>query len=184
MLVPVGYAFLSTFQVELSDADVNLQHCHKRQIQCMTKYAVEPGPSEQLTPISSTSTFEPCAAALVATNDDDQTLQEFFDTDQGQSQKVSTFFEQIMVPNLDIMGQRLGHPSPNFTAWEPDLDWIGQVDIFSNDFAPTVDQTLALQEGLQEAHVTTASVDEDSAQSSENNASARRRHAVFQRSPW
>ena len=68
----------------------------------------------------------------------------------------------------------------------PEVDWLGQVDIFGNDFAPAVNQMLEAQvtqdvDLLPQAHE--PNIAETSFEKNDKN-SAKRRHAVFKQSPW
>ncbi|KAH7074454.1 C2H2 type zinc finger domain-containing protein [Paraphoma chrysanthemicola] len=108
--------------------------------------------------------------------------------DTGYNQHgIPAFFEQIMVPAPDFIGVNYMQPPPDLTAWMPEVDWLGQMDIFGIDFSPAIDQMLDVDvvepedTALREARdddipsVPHAGVDVNS---------AKQRHAVFKQSPW
>ncbi|KAH8626860.1 hypothetical protein IG631_18878 [Alternaria alternata] len=114
-----------------------------------------------------------------------QALLDLYNTNSYTQHTIPAFFEQIMVPAPDFMGVDYMQAPPDLTAWMPETDWLGQVDIFGNDFTPTVSQMLeapvsqviALPPATPPANtdVSLEKIDSDS---------ARRRHAVFKQSAW
>ncbi|CAN9190210.1 unnamed protein product [Alternaria alternata] len=114
-----------------------------------------------------------------------QALLDLYNTTSYTQHTIPAFFEQIMVPAPDFMGVDYMQAPPDLTAWMPETDWLGQVDIFGNDFTPTVSQMLeapvsqvtALPPATPPANtvVSLEKIDSDS---------ARRRHAVFKQSAW
>lgn len=92
-----------------------------------------------------------------------------------------------MVPEPEFISMEPMQPPPDLSTWMPDVDWFGQVDLFSIDFMPTVDQTFEAQEVLDEFFIGPEPRNIVLMEASENTSSydaARRRHAIFQRSPW
>lgn len=117
---------------------------------------------------------------------DAQALLDLYNTTGYNQHTIPAFFEQIMVPAPDFMGVDFMQPPPDLTAWMPEVDWLGQVDIFGNDFTPAIDQMLETQvtrDAVVPAETNEASVAETSLEKIDNN-SAKRRHAVFKQSPW
>ncbi|KAF2629060.1 C2H2 type zinc finger domain-containing protein [Macroventuria anomochaeta] len=123
---------------------------------------------------------------LEEANADAQALLDLYNTTDYNQHTIPAFFEQIMVPAPDFMGVDYMQPPPDLTAWMPEVDWLGQVDIFGNDFTPVIDQMLeaqvshdvALPSETQPPNVT------DTSHEKIDSNSAKRRHAVFKQSPW
>ncbi|ORY01675.1 hypothetical protein BCR34DRAFT_627710 [Clohesyomyces aquaticus] len=46
-----------------------------------------------------------------------------------------------MVPEADFLGVEYMQPPPDLTMWMPEVEWLGQLDLFGTDFTPTIDQT-------------------------------------------
>ena len=103
---------------------------------------------------------------------------------------IPSFFEQIMIPDPNVICSDPTQPPPTLTTWMPDIDWFGDADLFGTEFAPAVDQNFETQQVLNDFFSTTAAQDGTGADTNEvpNTAlqddSARKRHAIFQRSPW
>lgn len=119
-------------------------------------------------------------------NTDAQALLDLYNTTGYKQHTIPAFFEQIMVPAPDFMGVDYMQPPPDLTAWMPEVDWLGQVDIFGNDFTPAIHQMLEAQATpeavlLSEAQARNAT---DTLHEKIDNASAKRRHAIFKQSPW
>ena len=105
---------------------------------------------------------------------------------------VPSFFEHIMVPGTDFLGTDTVTAPPNITDLFPEQDWLGDVDIFGSDFVPTVDEVfnvpdLSFQPAETPVPPVTASTPVGPSVDSANlsrTEHARKRHAIFQRSPW
>lgn len=101
---------------------------------------------------------------------------------------IPNFFEQIMVPEPEFLGVDYSQlPPPDLTKWMPEMDWLGNVDIFGNDFAPAIDETFATPNlDADGARVSTTSpeVTTEAAREGNRGESAKRRHAIFRQSPW
>jgi hypothetical protein len=97
------------------------------------------------------------------------------------------FFEQIMVPELDWTGGEYIPPPPDLTAWMPEVEWLGQLDLFGNNFTPNIDQTFDTQSLMRRIVETPGTVDSSvTALVNERGgeSAAGRRHTAFQHSPW
>jgi hypothetical protein len=121
---------------------------------------------------------------LNETNTEAQALLDLYNTTSYNQQTIPAFFEQIMVPAPDFLGDYM-QPPPDLTAWMPDTDWLGQIDIFGNDFTPTVSQMLEAPAPEAATLVSaTLPINEDFLHEKIDSVSARRRHAVFKQSAW
>ena len=119
-------------------------------------------------------------------NADAQALLDLYNTTGYNQQIIPAFFEQIMVPAPDFMGVDYTQPPPDLTAWMPEVDWLGHVDIFGNDFTPAIYQTLEAQAtpGVVQTLTVQPPNATDTSHEKIDNASARRRHDIFKQSPW
>lgn len=118
-----------------------------------------------------------------------QALLDLYHTDLQSLQDVPSFFEHIMVPEFDPIGLDPTQPPPTLTALMPEADWFGAVDLFGSEFTPAVDQTYEAQQVLNEFFTSTGApkpveTQTQTAQGADGDDAARRRHAIFQRSPW
>ncbi|RYO26282.1 hypothetical protein AA0111_g8164 [Alternaria arborescens] len=114
-----------------------------------------------------------------------QALLDLYNTTSYTQHTIPAFFEQIMVPAPDFMGIDYMQAPPDLTAWMPETDWLGQVDIFGNDFTPTVSQMLeAPVSPVTSLPPATPPADTDVSLEKIDSDSARRRHAVFKQSAW
>lgn len=178
------------------------KRCQKKGFACLTKCSESPVPQtsaeEERPPLLSASADEQVIASqfedgtqgndvyMAEATTDAQALLDLYNTTGYNQHSIPAFFEQIMVPAPDYMGVDFMQPPPDLTAWMPEGDWLGEVDIFGNDFTPVIDQMLVPQmtQGsnlpieTQEASVT------DTSHERIDNNSAKRRYAVFKQSPW
>ena len=114
-----------------------------------------------------------------------QALLDLYNTTSYTQHTIPAFFEQIMVPAPDFMGVDYMQAPPDLTAWMPETDWLGQVDIFGNDFTPTVSQMLeAPVSQVTALPPATPPANTDVSLEKIDSDSARRRHAVFKQSAW
>lgn len=179
------------------------KRCQKKSFTCLTKpsdflsfpkesaeeqppqmFTALPGQQDNRTNFESDIQIN--SAYLEEPNADAQALLDLYNTTGYNQHTIPAFFEQIMVPAPDFMGADYMQSPPDLTAWMPEVDWLGQADIFGSDFTPTINQMLEAQvmqevSLLPQANETNAA--ETSNEKSENN-SAKRRHAVFKQSPW
>lgn len=89
-----------------------------------------------------------------------------------------------MVPESDYVSTESMEIPPNITALMPEKDWLSECDIFGLDFTPTIDRAIeATAYGFPEivADSLEAGADETGVDAITN---ARRRHTIFQSSPW
>ena len=117
---------------------------------------------------------------------DAQVLLDLYNHTLNPSQDIPSFFEQVMMCDMETIGPDAMQPPPNLTTWMPEAEWFGAVDLFGNEFAPTVDQTLEDQQVLNQFFATPAQ-DRDDTEVPESTAlddGARKRHAIFQQSSW
>jgi hypothetical protein len=118
-------------------------------------------------------------------SDEAQALLDLYNTTSYAQHTIPAFFEQIMVPAPDFMGVDYMQAPPDLTAWMPETDWLGQVDIFGNDFTPTVSQMLeAPVSQVTALPAATPPANTDVSLEKIDSDSARRRHAVFKQSAW
>ncbi|EDU44696.1 hypothetical protein PtrSN002B_003714 [Pyrenophora tritici-repentis] len=104
-----------------------------------------------------------------------------------QQNPLSNFFEQIMVTHSDFLATEYLCPPPDLTAWLPETDWFGQVDLFGADFVPAIDETFntpTLDAGRVGAETTPGGTTINDAGATNSGDAVRRRHAVFKQSPW
>ncbi|RMZ71972.1 c6 transcription factor [Pyrenophora seminiperda CCB06] len=104
-----------------------------------------------------------------------------------QPNPLSNFFEQIMVTQSDFLATEYLHPAPDLTAWLPETDWLGQVDLFGADFVPAIDETFntpLLEAGRVGAATTPGGTAINEARVTNSCDAVRRRHALFKQSPW
>lgn len=122
---------------------------------------------------------------LNETNTEAQALLDLYNTTGYTQHTIPAFFEQIMVPAPDFLGSDYMQPPPDLTAWMPETDWLGQIDIFGNDFTPTVSQMLEVQTSQVTALPSaTPPLNTDVSHEKIDSNSAKRRHAVFKQSAW
>jgi hypothetical protein len=117
---------------------------------------------------------------------DAQALLDLYHTTGYSQHNVPAFFDQIMVSGPDFMNLEYMQPPPDLAAWMPEVEWLGQVDIFGNDFTPALDQLFeaqALPEFIMPCTAETPKTQETSYERIDSN-SAKKRHAVFKQSPW
>jgi hypothetical protein len=115
-----------------------------------------------------------------------QALLGLYNTTEYSQHNIPAFFEQIMVPAPDFLGMEFMQPPPDLTTCMPELDWLGQMDIFGSDFTPAIDQILEAQ-AVPEVNLLPENQEGRSTGISHDRTdsnSAKRRHAVFQQSPW
>lgn len=119
-------------------------------------------------------------------NADAQALLDLYNTTGYNQHTIPAFFEQIMVPAPDFMGVDYMQAPPDLMSWMPEVDWLGQVDIFGNDFTPAVDQMLETQasQDITSPLETQPAGSKDSSHEKIDSNSAKRRHAVFKQSAW
>jgi len=92
-----------------------------------------------------------------------------------------------MVPQPDFMSAEDMQPPPDLTMWMPEVELLGQLDLFDTDFTPTIDQTFEAQAFIYDnsiaahAHVDSAAKKPDKRVEVD---SARRQPTVMQQSPW
>ncbi|KAF2022404.1 C2H2 type zinc finger domain-containing protein [Aaosphaeria arxii CBS 175.79] len=94
-----------------------------------------------------------------------------------------------MIPDMDVIGPDSTQLPPTLTTWIPEADWLGAADLFATEFAPTIDQTFETQQVLDDFFLrnpptTRLRSDEAGLQANNQDEEARKRHAIFQRSPW
>jgi hypothetical protein len=117
---------------------------------------------------------------------DAQVLLDLYNSALNPSQDIPSFFEQIMMCDLEDIGPDTTQPPPTLATWMPEAEWFGAVDLFGNEFAPTIDQTLEDQQTLNQFFATPAQdrTDAEVPESTSLEDGARKRHAIFQQSPW
>lgn len=127
----------------------------------------------------------------VAVDTDPQGLHNLENDGYIQGPRVPTFFEQIAVSASDYIGIEVPQVPLDLMTWMPDIDCLGEGDLFSNDFTPTIDQTFEAQRVLDEFFVelsgpkdATTKKGSESAKLQKRQDAARMRHEIFQRSPW
>lgn len=107
--------------------------------------------------------------------------------DAYQQRQVPAFFDQIMVPEHDFVGADPALQAPDLTMWLPETDWVGEIDLFNNDFGLSIGQTFESQQILDNffapAAPSAASVQPNRAATERGNE-AKRRSAIFEQSPW
>lgn len=96
---------------------------------------------------------------------------------------VPNFFEQIMVMEPDFLSMEYLQPPPNLSSWLPEVDWLGEINIFDNDFAPAIDETLQTPY-IDGESVGTAATPQEAERANNSGEAVKRRHAVFKQSPW
>ena len=105
----------------------------------------------------------------------------------GMGGMVPSFFEQIMVPGPDFLGTETAQMPPNIADLFPEQDWLGDLSIFDSDFIPAMDEALAVPAWPTPTAETVPDVSHGTPKPSSSlnrNEQARKRHAIFQRSPW
>lgn len=119
-------------------------------------------------------------------NPDAQALLDLYNTTDYNQHNIPAFFEQIMVPAPDFMGADYMQAPPDLMAWMPEVDWLGQMDIFGNDFTPVVDQMLEVQMPQDDTSSLERHSDRNKTASDEkiDGRSAEKRHAAFKQSAW
>ncbi|KAJ4984578.1 C6 transcription factor [Stagonosporopsis vannaccii] len=178
------------------------RRCQKKGLTCLTKsYESSPftqAPSGEQQQIFSVSTEQQSApdqlenglrvdeVYLDEQTADAQALLDLYNTTGYNQHTIPAFFEQIMVPAPDFMGADYMQAPPDLMAWMPEVDWLGQVDIFGNDFTPAVDQMLEVQTSQEITLLseTQSAGDKDFSHEKIDSNSAKRRHAAFKQSAW
>jgi len=89
-----------------------------------------------------------------------------------------------MVPDPDWMSGGYVQPPPDLTTWMQDVDCFDNVDPFSSDFIPNVDDVFNGAYVAPMADVDKVRAPESSDARNHGDEDARRRHIAFQRSPW
>ncbi|RYO49169.1 hypothetical protein AA0116_g12288 [Alternaria tenuissima] len=178
------------------------KRCQKKGLSCVTKFSDSSSFTQSTTSEQPPQVFATPADDQVNPNgfDDDiqlngvylneasdeaQALLDLYNTTSYAQHTIPAFFEQIMVPAPDFMGVDYMQAPPDLTAWMPETDWLGQVDIFGNDFTPTVSQMLeAPVSQVTALPAATPPANTDVSLEKIDSDSARRRHAVFKQSAW
>ncbi|CAN9177469.1 unnamed protein product [Alternaria alternata] len=178
------------------------KRCQKKGLSCVTKFSDSSSFTQSTTSEQPPQVFATPADDQVNPNgfDDDiqlngvylneasdeaQALLDLYNTTSYAQHTIPAFFEQIMVPAPDFMGVDYMQAPPDLTAWMPETDWLGQVDIFGNDFTPTVSQMLEVPVSQVTAlPAATPPANTDVSLEKIDSDSARRRHAVFKQSAW
>jgi hypothetical protein len=62
---------------------------------------------------------------------------------------LRVFFEHIMVPELQSIHGEYLQPPPDLTAWMPEVEHFGELDLFGSSFVPSMDQVFDPQFGSQ-----------------------------------
>ncbi|PVH98847.1 C2H2 type zinc finger domain-containing protein [Periconia macrospinosa] len=121
-------------------------------------------------------------------NPDAQALLNLCSDGYYQPPGIPSFFEQIMVSEPDFIAMETSQAPLDLMTWMPDIDGLGEGDLFGTDFAPTIDQTFEAQRVLDGFFVgpkdPISKESLESAQLQNRQDAARMRHAIFQRSPW
>jgi hypothetical protein len=108
-----------------------------------------------------------------------------FQTPYGE---VPTFYDAIMVPGSDFVGTEAAQLPPDFANLFPDQEWFDEMDLFGNDFLPTLDEALNVPPlPSPPATIQLDGTDKYSGAATQGlsrSEHARKRHAIFQRSPW
>ncbi|OAG17197.1 C2H2 type zinc finger domain-containing protein [Alternaria alternata] len=167
------------------------KRCQKKGLSCVTKFSdsssfTQSTTSEQPPQVFATPADDQLNGVyLNEASDEAQALLDLYNTTSYAQHTIPAFFEQIMVPAPDFMGVDYMQAPPDLTAWMPETDWLGQVDIFGNDFTPTVSQMLeAPVSQVTALPAATPPANTDVSLEKIDSDSARRRHAVFKQSAW
>lgn len=117
---------------------------------------------------------------------DAQVLLDLYNTTLGTSPNIPSFFEQIMMCDMDGMTPDPTQPPPTLSTWMPESEWFETMDLFGTEFAPIIDQTVDDQQILNNFFSSpiqnASSVADVDGQPLDDGA--QRRHAIFQQSPW
>jgi len=93
-----------------------------------------------------------------------------------------------MVPHSHFLSAEYMQPPPSdLTRWMPEVEWLGQLDLFDNDFTPTIDQTFEAQAVIYHSPIAGHIHDDGAVETSDRRIevdSARRQPTVMQQSPW
>lgn len=118
---------------------------------------------------------------------DAQVLLDFYNNGYNQGHNIPAFFEQIMVPQPDFMSAEYMQPPPDLTMWMPEVELLGQLDLFDTDFTPTIDQTFEAQAVIYDNSIAAYTHDDSVAETPDMRVEvdlARRQPTVMQQSPW
>lgn len=179
------------------------KRCAKKGLECLTKSSgSSPAPSmvmdESLPPIFASSSEQLDNTTqfgnetrvdnvyLEDPDADAQALLDLYNTTGHNQYNIPAFFEQIMVPAPDFMGVDYMQTPPDLMSWMPEVDWLGQVDIFGTDFAPAMDQVLEthVPQNIATSSAVQPNNSTDQAQEKFDSSSGKRSHAVFRQSAW
>lgn len=144
-------------------------------------------PSQNDHPASSLSGHDVSIAPDTSSSLDAQELLDLHSNDLNPGEGIPSFFEQIMISELDSTSLDQTQLPPTLTTWMPEVDWFGAVDLFSNEFAPTIEETFDTHQVLNDFFVARNTQDRagtEASQFTSQDEEARKRHAIFQRSPW
>ena len=107
------------------------------------------------------------------------------------STQMPSFYDQIMAPGSAFVAADTTQLPPVINNVFPDQDWLTELDmqIFATDFVPTVDQALnphpwpspTEQSPVEDGRIPMAAAGNAGLT---RNEQARKRHAVFKKSPW
>ncbi|KAK4580460.1 hypothetical protein LTR86_000663 [Recurvomyces mirabilis] len=100
---------------------------------------------------------------------------------------VPSFFDQIMVPDPDFNGADNTMLPPDISNLFSDQDWFGEMDIFGTDFVPTMDEALAIPPWPSPSTAIPNEIvqaETSYGQALSRSEHARKRHAIYQQSPW
>jgi hypothetical protein len=119
----------------------------------------------------------------------DETMQmHAFDREPDPGQDLRNFFEQIMVPEFDFTGSKYIQPPPDLTAWMEEVEYLGELDLFGNNFLPSVGQVFGLQQHSQRTDATPRCADDSNISQSiiqhHNVHATQGRHLAVQNSLW
>jgi hypothetical protein len=98
------------------------------------------------------------------------------------------FFDQIMVPELQLIHGGCLQPPPDLTAWMPEVDHFGELDLFESSFVPNMDQIFEPQFGTQYINGTPGSLNASDTMQPINDrgykSTPRQRDGGIRHSPW
>jgi hypothetical protein len=119
----------------------------------------------------------------------DETMQmHAFHHSPDPGQDLRNFFEQIMVPEFDFIGSEYIQPPPDLTACMEEVEYLGELDLFGNNFLPSVGQVFGPQQHPQRTDATPISADGSSISPSitqhHDVHATQGRHLAVQNSLW
>ncbi|KAF2014451.1 hypothetical protein BU24DRAFT_481913 [Aaosphaeria arxii CBS 175.79] len=136
---------------------------------------------QHLVPQAATPGQSPTSTA--ASYPDAQALLDLYSHGHDRSQDAPNIIQPVTGYQQDFIGVE-PIQLPDLTMWMPEMNWLGEVDLFNNDFAFPIDQISSEQQDTSPESSVPANLSNGVSNPFRGQGDAKKRHAIFKRSPW